>query len=130
MFNPAKFVARALLGAVFINGGIGQLKAPDKLGSVVEAEAAGYGLELPTAGQDLVTLNGAGMVAAGTAMTLGILPRTSAATLAGMMAPTTVIGHPFWKQEDPGKRAQKLSSFLSNVAIIGGLMMVAMDRKK
>lgn len=130
MFNPAKFVARALLGAVFVNGGIGQLKAPEQLGSLVEGEVSSYGVDLPAAGKDLVTLNGVGMVAAGTAMGLGILPRTSALALAGMMAPTTVVGHPYWKQTDPGKRAQKRSAFLSNVAIIGGLMMVAMDRKK
>ncbi|GAA1391283.1 DoxX family protein [Luteococcus peritonei] len=130
MINPVKFVARGLLASVFIGGGMNQLKNPAALGPVVERAKEKYGVDLPVDGKDLVTANGAGMVAAGTAMALGIMPRTSALALAGLLVPTNVVGHPFWEQTDPGKKMHESSSFMANAAIIGGLLMVAMDRRK
>lgn len=128
MVNPAKLVARSLLGTVFVGGGMNQLKAPDMIGPMVDGAAERYGLaELPVSGSDLVRLNGAGMVAAGTTMALGIAPRTSALALIGMLVPTNIVGHPFWEADDPQEKMHQSASFMANLGIIGGLMMVALD---
>lgn len=129
MTRLSHFVSRALLAPVFISGGINQLRGSRHLVPAVSAALDEYGLVPPVGAQDLVRLNGAGMLAAGSAMALGILPRTSALALAGLLVPTTLVGQAFWKAEDPGRRAQKLSGALSNVAIIGGLLLVASRRR-
>lgn len=129
MLNPVKVLARALMASVFISGGINQLRAPDALGPVVERAKATYGLDVPVSGRDLVAANGAGMVAGGAALALGVLPRTSALALAGLLIPTNVVGHAFWDAKDERSRMQHTSAFLANAAIVGGLLMVALDRK-
>ena len=83
-------------------------------------------IELP----DLVVegppkLNGAGMMAAGSAMALGILPRVSALSLVGLLIPTTIVGHPFWKETEDAAKQTQMTSFASNTAVAGGLLMVA-----
>ncbi len=56
---------------------------------------------------------------------LGILPRWGALAVAGAMVPTTLAGHSFWTDEDPGKAKQNRIQFLKNVGMIGGLLVVA-----
>ena len=74
--------------------------------------------------------NGIGMTAAGSALALGVFPRTSALALAGLLVPTTLVGQAFWKEEDERKRSARLSGALSNAAIIGGLLLVAARRRR
>jgi putative oxidoreductase len=66
-------------------------------------------------------------VAAGGMLAAGILPRLAALTLAGSLVPTTFGGHRFWEIEDPMQRAQQRTHFLKNTAILGGLLIAALD---
>ena len=65
------------------------------------------------------------MIAAGSAMALGILPRVSALSLVGLLVPTTIVGHPFWKETEDAAKQTQMTSFASNTAVAGGLLMVA-----
>lgn len=124
----ATTIGRALLAGVFIRGSWGQLTQPEQLAGLVARAKNTYGLgTVPIDPAHLVTVNGAVMLGAGSAMALGLAPRTSACALIGALVPTTVVGHAFWAAEDPAKRYAKLTSFLANVAIIGGLILVAAD---
>ncbi len=129
MFNPVKFAARSLLASVFVVGGLNQLKNPAALGPVVDKAKEQYGVDVEIAGKDLVSANGVGMIAAGTAMALGIMPRTSALALIGMLVPTTVVGHPFWAAPSEAEKTKHLTGFASNAAVTGGLLLVALDPK-
>ena len=128
MIGPANVLARGLLAGVFVVGGINQIKGAHLLADKVEAAKEEYGVVLDVAGEDLVRLNGAGMALAGGALALGIAPRLSAAALIGLLVPTTIVGHPFWKIEDEAKRRAAVSGALSNAAIVGGLLLVAAGR--
>ena len=130
MIGPANVLARGLLAGVFVVGGINQIKGAHLLADKVEAAKAEYGVVLDVAGEDLVRLNGAGMALAGGALALGIAPRLSAAALIGLLVPTTIVGHPFWKIEDKAKRRTAVTGTLNNAAIIGGLMLVRARRKR
>ena len=130
MIGPANVLARGLLAGVFVVGGINQVKGAHLLADKVEAAKEEYGVVLDVAGEDLVRLNGAGMVLAGGALALGIAPRLSAAALIGLLVPTTIVGHPFWKIEDKAKRRTAVTGTLNNAAIIGGLMLVRARRKR
>ena len=130
MIGPANVLARGLLAGVFVVGGINQIKGAHLLADKVEAAKEEYGVVLDVAGEDLVRLNGAGMALAGGALALGIAPRLSAAALIGLLVPTTIVGHPFWKIEDKARRRTAVTGTLNNAAIIGGLMLVRARRKR
>lgn len=114
---------RTLLAGVFIVGGWGAMSKPG--GRPQKVAAAG----IPAAEQAVI-LNGVLMVLAGVLLCLGILPRVAAALLAGSLIPTTIVGHPFWKEEPGPEREQQLTQFLKNMGLIGGLLMVVIERKQ
>jgi putative oxidoreductase len=110
-------LGRAGIGAAFAKLGLDAAREPGGRPSRVEAA----GIPRP---ELMVRLNGAGMVAAGTALALGIRPRTSALALLLLLAPTTAVGHPFWKEEEaPARHAQEVQ-FLKNLSMAGGLLGV------
>jgi putative oxidoreductase len=110
-------LTRAGLGASFLILGWDAFLAPDGR----TAKAAAIGVPRP----DLaVTLNGGAMVVAGATLAAGVAPRLSAAVLAALLVPTTLAGHPYWKESDPGSRLQQRTQFLKNLCMLGGLVEV------
>lgn len=122
-------LARPMLAAPFIAGGINQLQNADKLASVAGpfihkiAEPAG----LPDDAELLVKTNGALMVAAGAGLATGILRKPSAALLAASLVPTTLAGHSFWELDDPRERAIHKTGFFNNVGLFAGLVLALVD---
>jgi hypothetical protein len=47
--------------------------------------------------------------------------------IAATLVPTTLAGHPFWKEEDPAKRKMQRVQFLKNMAMMGGVLLAAVD---
>ena len=124
-------VARPMLAAMFVVGGLDQLKHPgrkaDTARPLVEKLAPAIGL--PDDTELLVRANGAAMVGAGSLLALGRLPRLASAVLVATLVPTTVAGHPFWKEEDPKARTQQRIHFLKNVGMFGGLLILLSKRR-
>lgn len=58
------------------------------------------------------------------ALGLDILPRAAAAGLAASLIPTTLLGHPFWEETDPGARESRQIHFVKNIGILGGLLPI------
>lgn len=69
--------------------------------------------------------NGAAMLVGGAALALGILPRVAALGLAASLVPTTIVGHPFWNEDDPAVRRNQTIQFAKNVSMLGGLLIEA-----
>ena len=96
----------------FVKGGLDSLRHPaaraEAAAPVIHALAEP--LHLPDDPELLVRANGAAMVAAGTLLALGRLPRLSALVLAASLVPTTYAGHAFWQENDPAKRAAQTST--------------------
>lgn len=122
MFSLIRVLARPLLAAIFVSGGLDTARRP---GGRTQAAAA-LGVPKP---ELVVRANGATMVLAGVAFGLGLFPEWAAAILAASLAPTTLAGHPFWKETDPQKRAGQRIHFLKNVAMIGGLLLAAAEER-
>jgi uncharacterized membrane protein YphA (DoxX/SURF4 family) len=72
----------------------------------------------------LVKINGAVQVVAGTALAFGVFPRPAAAVLALSVIPTTLAGHRFWEERGTARHAQTIQ-FLKNAAMFGGLVLAA-----
>jgi putative oxidoreductase len=117
-------IARPMMAAVFVSGGIDTLRNPkprvDTAAPVIEKTGQ-------TDPELLVKVNAVAQVAAGTALGLGKLPRLSALVLAGSLAPTTVVGHRFWEKDNAADRGAQRTHFLKNVGLLGGLLIAAAD---
>ncbi len=128
-------IARPLLAAPFVYGGISTLRKPqDRVPGarpVVEkiAETADKQLpvQLPKDVEQYVKLNAGVQVGAGALLALGRLPRLSALALAGSTVPTTLAGHRFWEEQDPKVQFEKIAHFVKNVGMLGGLLLAAVD---
>lgn len=121
-------VARPMLAAMFVVGGLDQLKHPGakaKAARPVLDQASRVGL--PDDPELLVRANGVAMVGGGALLATGHVPRIASAVLAGTLVPTTVAAHPFWNEADPQVRAQQKIQFLKNLGLLGGLLLAAVD---
>jgi putative oxidoreductase len=132
VMDPVRLIARSALGAIFISGGIDAMRTPGpraKLAAPVTdkaRQAAGF---LPDDDETLVRINGAVHLAAGSLLVLGRLPRLSALVLAGSLIPTTLGGHRFWEAPDDEKKKAQQLQFTKNLAMFGGLIFAALDRR-
>lgn len=110
-------LGRMLLAYMFISGGASTFANPEPRAAKVSNAG------VPRARQAAI-LNGAVMVVAGSALALGLMPKVAATVLVGSLIPTTLIGHPFWEEDNPGSRAGQQIHFLKNISMIGGLLLV------
>lgn len=128
-------IARPMLAAIFVSGGIEQLRNPkppmqaaepvlDKTVGKVEDKLPD---EIPTDTETLVKIDGMVKIGAGLALALNKFPRLAALLLAGSLIPTTAAGHRFWESEDPQERAAQQTHFFKNMGLLGGLMIAAGD---
>jgi putative oxidoreductase len=123
-------LARPMLAAIFISGGIDALRNPKSKVPAAEDVGRRIAAKLPYLPEDpesLVKINAAAQVGAGVLLSVGRLPRLSAIVLAGSIVPTTLAGHRFWEEQEPGKRAQQRIHFFKNLGLLGGLMLAAVD---
>jgi uncharacterized membrane protein YphA (DoxX/SURF4 family) len=121
-------LARPMMSATFIASGLETLRHPDPAAAdhvaPVLAERVPY---LPDNPESVVKLVGGVQVGAGLLLALGRFPRLSAALLAGSLVPTTLAEHRFWEETDQERKATQRSHFLKNLALLGGLVLAAID---
>jgi uncharacterized membrane protein YphA (DoxX/SURF4 family) len=123
-------IARPMLAGVFIVAGLDVLANPEpraKIAKPVVDSVASVVPFAPTDPVDAVRLNAAVHLGAGVLLATGVMSRLAAAALAVSLVPTTIAGHPFWEIEDPVNRSRQQTQFLKNMAILGGLLVVAFD---
>jgi putative oxidoreductase len=127
--SPLRRIARPLLAAVFVSGGIDVLRNPEPRAEKAEPVATKMAgpLGLPQDSLQLVKINAAVQVGAGALLALGKLPRVAALALCGSIVPTTLAGHRFWEETEPGNRAQQRVHFFKNLGLLGGLILAAVD---
>jgi uncharacterized membrane protein YphA (DoxX/SURF4 family) len=128
---PLRPAGRILTGSTYALLGFDALRAPgarvDQAADVLSAIRTV--VPLPADDELVVRGNAAVQVAAGMMLALGVAPRLSALALAGSLIPTTLAGHAYWAIEDPAVRKIQRIQFHKNMAMIGGLLFVASEKR-
>lgn len=112
-------LARPMLASIFISSAIPMLKDQ----SYLHGQIRDAGLSEP---ELLAKVHVYGNLAGGVALALGKFPRLAALGLAANLAPTTYVGHPFWKAPADQKVMQQIN-FFKNLSLLGGLLIAASD---
>ncbi|MFJ9344813.1 DoxX family protein [Streptomyces sp. NPDC101733] len=121
-------LARPLLAAPFIAGGLRTLRHPESIAEAAQPLAREFGKRAPALGEDaarFVRVTIAVQTAAGLLFATGRTPRLAAFTLAASVVPTSLATHAFWKEEDWQERARRRAHFLTDLATLGGLLIAA-----
>ncbi|HEV2887861.1 MAG TPA: DoxX family protein [Jatrophihabitans sp.] len=122
-------IARPLLAASFVTGGLNTLRKPAGRVAAADRVVAPLATRMPQLSntEQVVRADAAAKVVAGTMLALGKLPRISALVLAVSLVPTTIAGHPFWEEQDRVRRNQQRVQLMKNAGLLGGLLLAAVD---
>jgi len=121
-----------MLGGALIADGVDALRHPEPHAEAVEPWIAKVAESLPIP-EDAVQVTKAaagGVIAGGAMIASGIMGRFGACIASSVVAPSVVVGYPFWKEEDPEARRQVLKGFIMHLAMLGGTLLVLAGYKK
>src|SRR5262245_48852654 len=110
-------IGRLLIAALFIVSGVWHVTHFE----ITAAYFARLGLPYQNA---VAVLNVVVEIGAGLLLAIGWRLRPVAYLLAAFVVVATALGHRFW-EADPSRYFGELSNFLKNLAILGGLLLLA-----
>ncbi len=127
-------IARPMLSAVFISRGVDALRSPKPAADAARPTLEGLsklpdpvGTNVPSNAETVARVNAAVQIGGGLLLATGKLPRVASAALALTVVPGSLGGHTFWSETDPQRKADERRAFLTDVSLIGGLIIAAVD---
>lgn len=127
-------IARPMLSAVFISRGVDALRSPKPAADAARPTLEGLsklpdpvGTNVPSNAEAVARANAAVQIGGGLLLASGKLPRLASAALALTVVPGSLAGHSFWSETDPQRKADERRAFLTDVSLIGGLIIAAVD---
>jgi uncharacterized membrane protein YphA (DoxX/SURF4 family) len=127
-------IARPMLSAAFISRGIDALRSPKSAADAARPTLEGLsklpdpvGTNVPSNAETVARVNAAVQIGGGLLLATGRLPRVASAALALTVVPGSLGGQRFWNESDPQRKADKRRAFLTDVSLIGGLIIAAVD---
>lgn len=123
-----------MLSAVFIGRGVEALRSPKPAADAARPTLDGLsklpdpvGTNVPTDAETVAKITAAVQIGGGLLLATGKLPRLASAALAFSVVPGSLGGHTFWSETDPARKAEERRAFLTDVSLIGGLIIAAVD---
>jgi uncharacterized membrane protein YphA (DoxX/SURF4 family) len=127
-------IARPMLSAVFISRGVDALRSPKPAADATRPTLEGLsklpdpvGTNVPSDAEKVARIIAAVQIGGGLLLASGKLPRVASAALALTVVPGSLGGHTFWSESDPQRKADERRAFLTDVSLIGGLIIAAVD---
>lgn len=127
-------IARPMLSAAFIARGVDALRSPKPAADAARPALEGLsklpdpvGTNVPTNAETVARVNAAVQIGGGLLLASGKLPRIASAALALSVVPGSLGGHTFWSETDPQRKADERRAFLTDISLIGGLIIAAVD---
>ena len=123
-----------MLAAVFIGQGLDALRSPKLAADAARPTLEGLqklpdpvGSGVPTDAETFAKVNAAVQVGGGVLLATGWLPRFASAALAATVIPANLGAHMFWSETDQQRKAQKRREFLTDISLLGGLIIASAD---
>ncbi len=123
-----------MLSAVFIGQGVETLRNPNAAAEAVQPTLAALrtlpspvGGKVPTDPETAARINAAVQVGGGVLLAIGIMPRIASLALACTVIPGSLGAHVFWNEVDTGRKTQKRHDFLTDLSLLGGLIIASAD---
>jgi uncharacterized membrane protein YphA (DoxX/SURF4 family) len=127
-------IARPLLSAVFIGQGIESLRNPKPAAEAAAPAVDGLrtlpdpvGSRIPSDPQTFAQINAGVQIGGGLLLATGKAPRLASAALAFTVLPANLGAHMFWSESDPARKAEKRQAFLTDLSLLGGLLIASAD---
>jgi uncharacterized membrane protein YphA (DoxX/SURF4 family) len=127
-------IARPLLSAVFIGQGVDSLLNPKPAAEAAAPTVDGLralpdpvGSAIPSDPQKFAQVTAAVQIGGGLLLASGKAPRIASAALALTVLPANLGAHMFWSEGDPQLKAEKRRDFLTDLSLLGGLMIASAD---
>ena len=122
------------MSAVFIGQGIDSLRNPRPAAEAAAPTVDGLralpdpvGSSIPNDPQTFAQINAAVQIGGGVLLATGKAPRIASAALAFTVLPANLGAHMFWSESDPQVKAQKRKDFLTDLSLLGGLIIASAD---
>ncbi|OBI77035.1 DoxX family protein [Mycobacterium sp. E740] len=127
-------IARPMLSAAFIARGVEALRSPKPAADAARPTLEGLsklpdpvGTNVPADAETVARVTAAVQIGGGLLLATGKLPRVASAALALSVVPGSLGGHTFWSETDPKRKADERRAFITDVSLIGGLIIAAVD---
>jgi len=127
-------VARPMLAAVFIGQGFEALRSPKPAAEAARPALEGLqklpdpvGSGVPSDAETFAKITAAVQIGGGLLLASGRLPRLASAALAGTVIPANLGAHMFWDEHDEALKAEKRRAFLTDLSLLGGLLIASAD---
>lgn len=127
-------IARPMLSATFIARGVDALRSPKPAADAARPTLAMLSKlpppvapSAPPSAETVARVTAAVQVGGGLLLATGRLPRLTSAALALSVVPGSLGAHKFWTEADPQRQADERRAFLTDVSLIGGLIIAAVD---
>jgi uncharacterized membrane protein YphA (DoxX/SURF4 family)/propanediol dehydratase small subunit len=127
-------VARPMLSAVFISRGVDALRSPKPAAEATRQALDGLsklpdpvGTNVPSNAETVARATAAVQIGGGLLLATGKLPRFASAALALSVVPGSLGAHAFWTESEPDRKAEERRAFVTDISLIGGLIIAAVD---
>ena len=127
-------IARPLLSAVFIGQGVDALRNPKPAAEAAQPTLDGLKMlpdsvseKVPEDAVTFARINAGVQIGGGVLLATGKLPRLASAALAFTVIPGSLGANQFWAQPDPELKARQRRDFLTDLSLLGGLIIASVD---
>ena len=127
-------IARPMLAAAFVGQGIDALRSPKPAADAARPALEGLqklpdpvGSNVPRNAETFAKVTAAVQIAGGLLLASGKVPRLASAALATTVVPANLGAHMFWTEVDPERKAAKRRDFLTDISLLGGLIIASAD---
>jgi uncharacterized membrane protein YphA (DoxX/SURF4 family) len=127
-------IARPLLSVAFIGQGVDALRDPKLAADSARPALDGMrqlpdpiGTNVPSNAETFAKANAAVQIGGGLLLATGKMPRLASAALAFTVVPGSLGGHMFWNEPDPQRKADGRRAFMTDLSLLGGLIIAAVD---
>jgi len=127
-------IARPLLSVAFIGQGVNSLLNPKAAAQAAAPAVDGlqalpepFRSNVPSDPETMARITAAVQVGGGLLLATGRLPRVASAALALTVLPANLGAHTFWNEPDPELKSQKRQQFLTDLSLVGGLLIASAD---